>query len=379
MNYKEMAVQLVMDRYDAIKTERETQLKNLRKDLQEHRKKLVFFGAGLLGRSEYVIFQNEGVEADLFCDNDKKLWGRVITDHKSCISPVELSTMKNIVVFITMGKAYEALEQLNAMSLESAEIYQYPLLSFEKMHNNQFDYSKEEICGKLGQMFELLEDEQSKEAAYWQVRGWFADSAELNSIFYRDIMTGDGYVPKDIFPDVEEETVVDCGTYDGDTYRYLKEKGMTWQKYIGFEMNRENYDRFMESVTDQDERASLQLYHAGVGDREETVTYYNGLSGSKIVDNGTESSQIVLVDHVLEESEMMSYLKMDIEGAEMPALRGAKDTIKRCRPKCAICAYHQPSDLWDIPIFLKELVPEYRIYFRHHDYIHTDIICYAAV
>ena len=55
------------------------------------------------------------------------------------------------------------------------------------------------------------------------------------------------------------------------------------------------------------------------------------------------------------------------------------EVVRRCKPKCAICAYHQSSDLWEIPIYLKKLVPEYKIYFRHHDYIHTDIICYALV
>lgn len=377
MDYKEAAVQLVVDRYDAIKSERKTNLENLKRDLKEHRKKLVFFGAGMLGKSEYVMFQSEGIQADFFCDNNKKYWGGVITDNKVCISPAELSGMENIVIFITMGKAYVALEQLNSMALSSTEIYQYPLLSFEEMHNNWFVYSKEEICEKLALMFDLLEDEQSKEAAYWQVRSWFADSTELNAMFFKDIMVGDGYVPKDIFTGMDEKVLIDCGTYDGDTYRYLKDKGVTWQKYVGFEMDRKNYNEFLKHMTNQKERETIQLYNAGVGDKEETIRYFNGLTGSKIIENGSERSSIVLIDKILDDTDEVSYLKMDIEGAEMSALRGASGTIRRCRPKCAICAYHQPSDLWEIPIYLKELVPEYKVYFRHHDYIHSDIICYA--
>lgn len=287
--------------------------------------------------------------------------------------------MEDVVIFITMGKAYEALEQLTSMTLKSAEIYQYPLLSFEKMHNNQFDYSKEEICEKLRILFELLEDEQSREAAYWQVKSWFANSVELNSMYFKDIMVGDGYVPKDIFTEMNEKVILDCGTYNGDTYRYLKAKGVKWEKYIGFEMDRKNFEQFLENIKDQKEKAALQLYNAGVGDKEETVSYFNGLAGSKIVECGSENSQIVLLDKVIEDADEVSYLKMDIEGAEMSALRGGSKMIRRCRPKCAICAYHRPSDLWEIPIYLKKLVPEYKVYFRHHDYIHSDIICYAIV
>lgn len=285
--------------------------------------------------------------------------------------------MEDIVVFITLGKAYEVLEQLNSMSFKSIEIYQYPLLSFEEMHNNQFNYSKQEICNKLSVMFDLLEDEQSKEAAYWQVKSWFADSAQLNSMFFKDIMVDDGYVPKDIFARMDEKVVVDCGTYNGDTYRYLKSKGMTWKKYIGFEMDQKNYNEFLKQITNEQERKLLRLYNLGVGDKEETVSYFNGLAGSKITEDASESSSIVLIDKMIDISDEVTYLKMDIEGAEMSALRGASNMIKRCHPKCAICAYHQPSDLWEIPIYLKEIVPEYKVYYRHHDYIHTDIICYA--
>ena len=123
----------------------------------------------------------------------------------------------------------------------------------------------------------------------------------------------------------------------------------------------------------------LKLYNAGVGESEETINYFNGLTGSKISEEGSECSSIVLIDRIIDDSDEVSYLKMDIEGAEMSALRGGCNMIRRCKPKCAICAYHQSSDLWEIPIYLKKLVPEYKIYFRHHDYIHTDIICYALV
>lgn len=75
MNYKEAAVQIVLDKYEAIKLERETNLQNLKSSLQNHKKQLVFFGAGVLGKSLYVLFQSEGIQANMFCDNNKSLWG----------------------------------------------------------------------------------------------------------------------------------------------------------------------------------------------------------------------------------------------------------------------------------------------------------------
>ena len=69
---------------------------------------------------------------------------------------------------------------------------------------------------------------------------------------------------------------------------------------------------------------------------------------------------------------------MDIEGAEMSALHGARDTIMKYKPKLAICLYHSLcfehvllSDYWEIPIFVREIVPEYSFYVRN-DSLYSD-------
>lgn len=72
-------------------------------------------------------------------------------------------------------------------------------------------------------------------------------------------------------------------------------------------------------------------------------------------------------------------IKLDIEGAELSALQGAKEIICRDRPKLIICLYHKPMDLYEIPTYIHELVPEYRLHVAHSSAGFTDTILYAAV
>ena len=70
---------------------------------------------------------------------------------------------------------------------------------------------------------------------------------------------------------------------------------------------------------------------------------------------------------------------MDIEGAELEALRGAKETIRKDRPRMAICIYHKPEDLYEIPGYLLSLVPEYRFKVRQYTSMSWETVLYAAV
>ena len=68
---------------------------------------------------------------------------------------------------------------------------------------------------------------------------------------------------------------------------------------------------------------------------------------------------------------------MDIEGAELSALHGAEKTIKRDKPVLAICVYHKREDLIAIPQYIKELVPEYKLYLRAHFPYASELVLYA--
>ena len=62
-----------------------------------------------------------------------------------------------------------------------------------------------------------------------------------------------------------------------------------------------------------------------------------------------------------------TYIKMDIEGAEVEALVGARTLISTWHPLLAICLYHRQSDLWRIPLLIHSLYPGYSHFLRAHE------------
>ena len=75
----------------------------------------------------------------------------------------------------------------------------------------------------------------------------------------------------------------------------------------------------------------------------------------------------------------ITFIKMDVETFEIKALKGAKQIITQQKPKLCISAYHYLSDLWEVPRVIKEMVPEYKVYLRHHSPAVWDTDCYAYI
>lgn len=73
----------------------------------------------------------------------------------------------------------------------------------------------------------------------------------------------------------------------------------------------------------------------------------------------------------------VSFIKMDIEGAEYKAIKGAEQIIKRCRPKLAVSIYHKAEDIWELSEMILRICPDYRLYLRHYSIAQAETVLYA--
>ena len=102
-----------------------------------------------------------------------------------------------------------------------------------------------------------------------------------------------------------------------------------------------------------------------------------GDAGSAVINTGHIEVDCISLDEELLD-DMPSFLKIDIEGAEAAALEGAQNIIKTFKPIIAICVYHRPPDLWQIPLFLNQLNTDYLFYLRAHENDGFEVVLYAV-
>ena len=140
--------------------------------------------------------------------------------------------------------------------------------------------------------------------------------------------------------------------------------GGCYTRIYAFEPDPTTFARLKQNFASE---PRVELINAGLYHRKQTLRFRDDASRAAIFagDGGTEI-EVTTIDDVVGE-ERVTFIKMNIEGAEIDALKGAARTIRQWRPKLAISAYHRPSDLWCIPRLVRWLREDYGLYLRQHD------------
>jgi UDP-3-O-[3-hydroxymyristoyl] glucosamine N-acyltransferase len=162
-----------------------------------------------------------------------------------------------------------------------------------------------------------------------------------------------------------EEIFVDCGAYTGDTLKELFDDNVPPKKYFGFEPDDNNYQKLQFNL-EKISNIPLNIWKTGVFDENTTINFIKTKSGhaSKISENGIDFIEVVRLDDII--NEPITFIKMDVEGSEYPALEGAARLIKEYKPKLAISMYHRFDDFRRLPLLIKRLNPDYSKFFLRH-------------
>ncbi len=175
------------------------------------------------------------------------------------------------------------------------------------------------------------------------------------------------------FMQYKNEVFVDAGGFDGDTTEEFINRYPDYKKVYFFEPSIRNLDAAkirLSGVRDIDFRP------LGLSDNQGTMRFNACAGSASAITNGVgESISVVTLDQELE-GEPLSFIKMDLEGWEVNALRGAEQIIKKNKPKLAIAVYHAAKDFREIPQYILKINPDYKVYLRHYTQGWSETVMY---
>jgi FkbM family methyltransferase len=192
------------------------------------------------------------------------------------------------------------------------------------------------------------------------------------------IFLGLQYFDLPYFKPQKNEFFIDAGGYDGCSTKCFFKWLLDYErdgKSIVFEPNPILYNDCKKNLKDCD---NVKIVNKGLWHKKETLKFRKIGDSSCIDSDGEEIIEVINLDEYLkDERDTVTFIKMDIEGAELNALKGAEQIIKKYKPKLAICIYHKPEDVWEIPNLLLEFVPDYKFYIRHYSLYWSETVLYA--
>lgn len=342
---------------------------------------VVLFGAGGLGRQVARILQNENLNVLAFADNQRTLWDTQVQGVQ-VLSPEKAATRyaDSAYFIVTLWHPCKKSDVLSAASqlrqLGAARIAPFSMLisRFPVLLPRMFWSDPRQILPHVEEIrtaLQLFADDLS--------RKFFLNSLHLRCFhdYYAadSVVPGRQYFPPGLYHLQHDEVFVDCGAYDGDSLRdFLTESRGNFHKIIAFEPDPRNVEKLRRETS----------AYSGIDVHELAIASYDGVANfaaegaasAAITSQGTTEVRCAKIDTALR-GEKPTIIKMDIEGSEAHALAGGAATIRTHRPVLAVCVYHKPADLWELPTLMHSFQPESKLYLRSHCADGFDLVCYA--
>ncbi|MBO5111288.1 MAG: FkbM family methyltransferase [Clostridia bacterium] len=161
---------------------------------------------------------------------------------------------------------------------------------------------------------------------------------------------------------------MDLGAYNGDTLAYYLSRYPSIRRVYAMEPDGRNYRKLTAAVEAYPDH-QITAVQAAAWDKDEELTFTasGNRNSSGAADGTLHGAKIVTVPGMRPDalaSEAVDFIKYDVEGAELEALRGSREIILRDAPDLLVSAYHRSEDLFRLPAEILELCPEYRLYLR---------------
>ena len=327
----------------------------------------ILFGAGGAGIWALKTLRSRGIEPLCFVDNDEIGKQGKIIDGLTVMSPEVAATIHLDSTWVACSIRHDFATEIRAdiakLGVPTKPLWECLPVCHGTPSQRAFDSVRDFAC----------EEEDSCEE--------FCDQVAFRDNPTHNYETQDP--PSDIkdiyFPDFidrrEDEHFLDCGAAMGDTVKEFIKRWLVFEQITALEPDKKN---FAELKRVYGEHKRIVLAQAAVSDHSGVESFVaNGDFSSHLNPEGGDSVVVERIDHLTLDTPP-TFIKMDIEGAELQALWGARETLKKHMPVLAVCAYHTSDHLWEIPLLIHAIQPDYRLFFRRYAEGAFEIVWYGV-
>ena len=199
----------------------------------------------------------------------------------------------------------------------------------------------------------------------------YTESAWLiANLFYKQYEYHSEYV---VIKPEEGDFIIDGGACVGDTSLILANDVGESGRIFSFEFVPHNIENFQKNIDmNPNLKNRVHITEKALSEySNETLYFSDGGSGTSVTDiydvDSLKVKTITIDDFVKQNNiKKIDMIKLDIEGSELSCLKGSLNTIKQFKPKLAICVYHKPEDIYDIPAYIKSIMPKYKIFLKQN-------------
>ena len=377
---------LLTETIDAVKDREQTALDSL---LREHDGRCVLYGAGTLGRKAVALFEEIGVKPLALVDRSADRWGTEVSGVK-VMSAEDAARQfgSTAVFFVTVWNDFhwfsDTQRKLTALGCVSISSYAPIFWRFgdrfmDLLLLNEPPHRLYEDRSRVLEAESIWADEESL-ATYRANILWRAKGDPSHLPFPAPPNT---YFPPDLFQLTSAESVVDCGAFDGDTLRMFLSVSASLEAFYAIEADVVSLSRLRSYVAGLPPQVAERVHEMDCAVGRERCTLQFVMTGaltSRAGDqDGAEATDVpcLPLDELFADRQV-TFIKMDIEGAEFDALLGGSNIIQRDSPILAICVYHTQNDIWRIPLLMRSLDSRYKLFLRSYDGDGFQSVVYAV-
>jgi FkbM family methyltransferase len=348
-------------------------------ELKKEKLPLVMWGAGQFAEevSDYLKKNNILLD-EIFVDDDYYIKGRVL-DGKSIISYSMLKNRYKLVNIVSGNTNYEMMKKFEGMKLFnkifcffSISYGVYDKLSMRELEENIHEFE----C-----VYNLLEDDKSKH----NLLAFLKTRVSGNNRYVLDVFDKNyNFFNNDVYRVGSEEVFLDVGAYDGDTIRlFLKENQKKYQYIYAIEPDAVNRSK-LQSYVQENSLSNISITKVGAWKEKDEIPFMalnEQLSGISLGNEACERNKIKVncLDKIFAYEEKITILKINYFDGVTEALEGARNLLKEHKPKLAITVGFDCRNIRYVPMLIKEINSEYKIYLRFNRGMVSALTCYGIV